>query len=58
MIKIYRYPHTDNNEKLFENVLRIPENLMLEGFSSMIFCLGSPNPGKTYSLAGKIMHSY
>lgn len=26
---------------------------MLEGFSSVVFCLGSPGSGKTYSLAGK-----
>lgn len=31
---------------------------MLEGFSSVVFCLGSPNSGKTYSLAGKTIHLY
>lgn len=31
---------------------------MLEGFSSMVLCLGSPSSGKTYSLAGKTINLY
>lgn len=49
----FRYSPSDNNEKLFESMLRSPSNLLLEGFSSMLFFLGGPSSGKTYSLAGK-----
>ena len=54
----HRYLHSDQNEKLFENILRVPTNLMIDGFSSVVLCLGGPNSGKTYTLAGKLGYSY
>lgn len=31
---------------------------MIDGFSSVVLCLGGPNSGKTYTLAGKLGYSY
>ena len=36
----------------------MPTNLLIEGLSSVVLCIGSPNSGKTYTLAGKLGYNY
>lgn len=54
--KLRHFPN-DSNEKIFEDIIRVPSNQLFEGYSSMIFCLGGPKSGKTFTVAGKINSS-
>ena len=56
-ISNHRHSPKDNNDKVFEDVIRIPTNQLFEGYSSMIFFLGGPKSGKTYTVAGKMHQS-
>ena len=57
MMMKFSHSENDNNEKVFEDIIRIPSNQFFEGYSSMIFCLGGPKSGKTYTVAGKMNNS-